>query len=118
MCGGRVYKLTKYRRGTDQDLFDFYTGLVGLPAEMLPCKVQEAWQRFPGFPEDAKYNLVISHRRRIQINAECNAQHWKEYYHESMKSPIRVMGQPTEAEEDQEAQEEGGSKVCRLCGRN
>jgi hypothetical protein len=73
LAGGNRCTLTECRRG-DRRLFDFYSSLIpgGSRAE-LPVQtcVSQAKAEFRS-SGPARWNLVISHRRRCLINAERN----------------------------------------------
>ncbi len=71
MCNGLHIQVTKYRRGTDMDLFQWYCSLYG---EECPL-VEESRRRYPAAcePRDDPLVLCISHNRRMLINARQNA---------------------------------------------
>ena len=72
MAGGNCVRLTKCRRSSD-NLFDFYTSLYR--GSLANLTVQEqlaiAKQQFPKSKKLARWNLVISHGKRKQVNALC-----------------------------------------------
>jgi hypothetical protein len=73
LAGGNRCTLTECRRG-DRKLFDFYSSLIpgGSRAELpVPLCVAQAKAVFRS-NAPARWNLVISHRRRCLINAERN----------------------------------------------
>jgi hypothetical protein len=73
LCGGNKVVLTVCRR-SEAGLFDFYSSLIvggsrfGL---QVSDAVRDARLLFPG-SAPARWNLVISHQRRIRINREYN----------------------------------------------
>jgi hypothetical protein len=74
MCGGRFVNLTECRR-SDGVLFDFYASLIrgGSRFEIPLCEaVKQARVQFPTDPEPARWNLVISHAKRVQLNRKLN----------------------------------------------
>ena len=77
MCGGLHVKLTTYRRGTDVELFRWYTGLYKWADNRDFDKVQQlvnlTRKRYPLRNEEIDIHLVMSHKLRVQINAEQNA---------------------------------------------
>jgi hypothetical protein len=73
LAGGNRCTLTECRRG-DRKLFDFYSSLIpgGSRAELpVQACVDQAKAVFRS-SASARWNLVISHRRRCLINAERN----------------------------------------------
>ena len=72
LAGGNRVTLTECRRG-DRKLFDFYSSLVHGPRAELPVQacVSQAKAIFRA-TAPARWNLCISHRRRVQINAARN----------------------------------------------
>ena len=73
MSGGNRLVLTQCWR-SDVRLFDFYSSLiVGGPrfTEALPVVLEAAKQEFH-FEGPARWNLVISHTKRVQLNALLN----------------------------------------------
>ncbi len=73
--GGNQVVLTICRRSEAQ-LFDFYSSLIAGGARFeLPVSeaVRQAREQFPN-TAPARWNLVISHQRRIRINREYNNQ--------------------------------------------
>jgi hypothetical protein len=72
LAGGNRCTLTECRRG-DRRLFDFYSSLVHGPRAELPVQqaVAQAKALFHATAPE-RWNLVISHRRRVQINADRN----------------------------------------------
>ena len=72
LCGGNRITLTQCRR-SERELFEWYASLVpGQPLRerALPDVLREARARF-SFQGPARHNLVLSHRRRVRINAQC-----------------------------------------------
>jgi hypothetical protein len=73
MAGGNRCTLTECRRG-DRKLFDFYSSLIPggsraeLPVHECVAQARAVFQS----SAPARWNLVISHRRRCAINAERN----------------------------------------------
>ena len=77
LSGGNRLVLRECRR-SEHELFQWYRSLIvgGSRFETpLSHVLAEARQRFH-FDGPARYNLCISHRRRIRLNAECN-RHFK-----------------------------------------
>ena len=72
LSGGNKVVLTTCRR-SEARLFDFYSSLVAGDRRDLPLPeaVRQARLQFPG-TAPARWNLVISHQRRIRINREYN----------------------------------------------
>ena len=73
MCGGNRVTLTECKR-SDAELFEWYASLI--PGGMrftapLPDVLAQARRRFT-FAGKAQHNLVISHKRRVQLNREIN----------------------------------------------
>ncbi len=70
MCGSNRLTLTENRR-SDARLFAFYTGLLcGTPcARGLQEALADARAQFPVTERRADYTIVMSHRRRVQLNA-------------------------------------------------
>jgi hypothetical protein len=76
MCGGNVVHLTECRRA-DSVLFDFYSSLIdgGMRFELPVARaVAEAREIFK-FEGTARWNLVISHAKRVQLNRTLNLLH-------------------------------------------
>ena len=76
LAGGNRVTLVECRR-SDKELFDFYASLVeGGVRNITPLHSVLAEARatfnYPGF---CRNNLVISHRKRIQLNRQINEQH-------------------------------------------
>jgi hypothetical protein len=72
LCGGNRITLTECKR-SERDLFDFYAALVpGRPLreQALSDVLRQARERF-SFEGVARHNLVLSHRRRVRLNAQC-----------------------------------------------
>ena len=73
MAGGNRLRLTECKR-SDDVLFRFYTRLIpggdlfGLP---VATAVAQARERFT-YKGVAELNLVLSHRKRVQLNKQCN----------------------------------------------
>ena len=73
LAGGNRLQLTECKR-SDRELFDFYTRLIpggdlfGLPVSVA---VAQARQKFT-YQGVAELNLVLSHRRRVELNRRCN----------------------------------------------
>jgi hypothetical protein len=73
MAGGNRLSLTECKR-SDHDLFNFYTRLIpggdlfGLP---IQSAVAQARERFT-YQGVCELNLVLSHRKRVEINRRCN----------------------------------------------
>ena len=63
-------KLSTYRRGDDDALFDFYYGLYG-SKESVRSMVARARKMFPS-SQDPDLVLCISHNKRIMINKQMN----------------------------------------------
>ena len=74
LAGGNRIELTENRR-SDPKIFDFIKSLrIDEPDEKpLAQAVAEARQLFPPTGEQPEYTLVISHRRRIEINRLLNS---------------------------------------------
>jgi hypothetical protein len=73
MAGGNRVTLTECRR-SDRELFDFYASLVGYRNDLtLRTILAEAKATF-NFSGFCRNNLVISHRKRIQLNRQINEQ--------------------------------------------
>ena len=73
LAGGNRCTLTECRRG-DRRLFDFYSSLIAAGSRFeLPLRecVAQAKALFV-HNGPARWNLVISHRKRVQINREMN----------------------------------------------
>ncbi len=73
LAGGNAVVLTTCRR-SEASLFDFYSSLIvgGIRFELPVAEaVRQARVCFPG-TAPARWNLVISHQRRIRINREYN----------------------------------------------
>ncbi len=78
LCGGNVVNLTVCRRA-DSVLFDYYSSLIegGARFEIpLARAVGEAMDIFQ-FDGTARWNLVISHGKRVQLNRTLNILHSK-----------------------------------------
>ena len=76
MCAYRHFKLTQYRRGEDQKLFDFYTMLYTRKDDEIGVLVKQALQTYNArLPNIFDYHLVlcVSHANRILCNARWNA---------------------------------------------
>jgi hypothetical protein len=73
LAGGNRIELTENRR-SDPTIFDFIKSLrIDEPDEKPIClAVAEARQLFPTTSARANFTLVMSHKRRIEINAYCN----------------------------------------------
>ena len=74
LAGGVRVKLTTYRRGTDQQLFDRYYSLydfVDKPG--IKAKVAQATRWYPYTGEAIDTYFVIKHETRIAINARENS---------------------------------------------
>ena len=73
MAGGNQLLLTECKR-SDRGLFNFYTRLIpggdlfGLP---VATAVAQARERFT-YQGVCELNLVLSHRKRVQLNRQCN----------------------------------------------
>jgi hypothetical protein len=76
MCGGLHVRLTVYRRGLDQQLFDSYTALYrhadNCNRAELECMFEGVAQRYPWEGEEIDKFFCKSHRLRILINAAVN----------------------------------------------
>ena len=73
MAGGNRLVLTECRR-SDARLYGFYASLIPGGArfsEPLPLVLAAAKGEF-NFPGPARWNLCISHRKRVQLNAQLN----------------------------------------------
>jgi len=72
MCGGLHVKLTEYRRGTDLQLFKWYTGLYkwadNQDPDVVEQLVQRTRERYPLQDEEIDTYFVMSHKLRIKIN--------------------------------------------------
>ena len=76
MCGGFHLQLDTYRRGTDQSLFDFYTGFYNTDvddASLTSANVQSAIRQYP-IRETTEIDVyfVLSHRKRVLLNSWMN----------------------------------------------
>ena len=74
LCPHRL-TLTENQR-SDQRLFDWYTSLIpGGERYSLPLEevIAQAREEFPVKPGDARWSLVLSHRKRMSINKAMNA---------------------------------------------
>jgi hypothetical protein len=73
LAGGNRIELTENRR-SDPKIFNFISSLrIDEPDEKPLClAVAEARQLFPATSARANFTLVMSHKRRIEINAYCN----------------------------------------------
>ena len=74
LADGNRVTLTECRR-SDTRLFDFYSSLIpgGSRADLPLCEcIKQAKEQF-NFEGDARWNLVISHYKRVKINRELNA---------------------------------------------
>ena len=76
LCGGLRLKLSVYRRGTDQLLFDRYTFIyrwADVQSE-LPTAISEMTSRYPYDPFQGKFGMffVMSHKKRILLNHALN----------------------------------------------
>jgi hypothetical protein len=97
MCGGLHVKLTEYRRGADPELFKWYTGLYkwadNMDPHMIAQLVNLTRKRYPFKEEEIDVHFVMSHKLRVQINAEQNAiqaaRHDKTLF---LKSPGEMPG--------------------------
>ena len=75
LSSGNRVELTQYRRGADRVLFDWYTSLnpgglrAGLDIKELVTMAKKAFPRSQGF---ARWNLCLSHRRRVELNRLIN----------------------------------------------
>jgi hypothetical protein len=85
MCGGLRVKLTQYRRGTDKELFRWYTSLYKYAddhkkldrhafGDTLGQLVQHTRARYGWKGEDIDHYFVMSHKQRILINEMVNKQ--------------------------------------------
>lgn len=85
LCGGKCLLLTECKR-SDQFLFDWYASLVREPkgcrfgkplqAVLQECRAEFAEARATGFLPGSRLaptNIVISHKLRECVNAQCNA---------------------------------------------
>ena len=76
MCGGLHVKLTVYRRGTDEGLFKWYTGLYkwadNEDLEVTQQLVQHTRNRYPWKGEEIDIHFVMSHKKRMAINRMVN----------------------------------------------
>jgi hypothetical protein len=68
MCGGNRLTLTENKR-SDPKLFDFYTNLSNLEADLARAK-----ELFPRTDRPAAYTLTMSRARRMAINRQRNEQ--------------------------------------------
>jgi len=97
MCGGLHIKLTVYRRGTDDTLFKSYTALYKY-ADDKRLEVVEHWvanvqQRYPLKDEEIDHHFVLSHKKRILINAVMNQKLAARQPHTLfLKSPGHIPG--------------------------
>jgi len=76
MCGGNVVHLTECRRA-DEVLFNFYSSFIEggrRTVQSLRASVEEAREIFT-FEGTARWNLVISHAKRVQLNRTLNLLH-------------------------------------------
>jgi len=76
MCDGNVVNLTECRRA-DNVLFEFYSSLIdgGRLFEIPVARAAaEAWEIFK-FEGTARWNLVISHAKRVQLDWTLNLLH-------------------------------------------
>ena len=72
LCGGNRITLTECKR-SERELFEFYAALVPgqlLREQALPDVLRQARALF-SFEGVARHNLVLSHRRRVRLNAQC-----------------------------------------------
>ena len=76
LCGGNRLVLTECMR-SERELFDYYSSLIygGSRFIILLEDVLTEARRLFHFDGPARHNLVISHRKRIQINKELNLLH-------------------------------------------
>ena len=73
MAGGNRVTLIECKR-SDSKLFDFYSSLIpGGSRFEIPLEdcITQAKELF-GFEEDARWNLCISHHKRVRLNRELN----------------------------------------------
>jgi hypothetical protein len=95
MGGGNCLTLKRYRRGDDPALFDFYSqineGLAYMSLQELVCECQK---RFPKKEGDAVYNLVISHKSRVDLNKELNEKSFEEYRALNPEGPYAEIAAP------------------------
>ena len=72
LCGGLRIELTKYRRGTDLDLFKWYHGMYD--KEDVASLVEESRRRYPSEcnPMDDPLVMCISHAKRMRVNTRQN----------------------------------------------
>ena len=76
MCAYRHFRLTQYRRGEDQKLFDFYTSLYTRADHEIDVLVNNALSIYKArLPNIFDYYLIlcVSHANRILCNARQNA---------------------------------------------
>ena len=75
LCSGNAVTLTECRR-SDAELFSFYSSLIlgGARFELpLVEAVKQAKAQF-SYDAPARWNLVVSHHRRVRLNREHNEQ--------------------------------------------
>ena len=84
MCGGLRVRLTQYRRGTDKELFRWYTRLYKYAdankmdrdafVDTRDGLVRLTRERYPWRGEEIDHYFVMSHAQRIRINEMVNKQ--------------------------------------------
>jgi len=76
MCGGNVVQLTECRRA-DSVLFDYYSSLIegGTRFELPVARAVAEARGIFKFEGTARWNLVISHAKRVQLNRSLNILH-------------------------------------------
>ena len=75
LAGGNLIALTQYRRGTNRTLFNWYTSLNPSGARShldIQEQVAQARKAFPCRRGHARWNLTISHKKRIALNRMIN----------------------------------------------
>ena len=104
-ANGAEFRLTRCWRTSQVDFFDFCQSLLSMPLE---AAVELCRSRFPPTRGRAHHlqgemHLVISHRRRVKINALCQAAAVKKYKAGTPEGRVVLVEPP--------AQEEGQSSL-------
>ena len=98
-AGGTRFHLTRCRR-SNREHFDRCLSLLGMPLEAAK---QKLLTECAGSWEDAEQHLVLSHRRRMRLNALCQRKAAKACG-ESMRASVRIAS---------DAHQQGGQSMNR-----
>jgi hypothetical protein len=107
LAGGNLLVLTENHR-SEPTLFNF---ISNMPLQ-LSAAVKEARERFPRKAGEVQHNLVLSHTRRVEINAKMNVAR-----HDSLFVRATLPPEPRRANHGQDMHIYPGLELIGCCAR-